>query len=633
MNLIFIIAKVIHRDILLFFRRILTNHLKSIIYQNKKKRLQNFVSISEFYFRNEDFDLITNYYKHDIVRANRIITNANQICNHVFDILGSGKINLGKNIDWCYDFKNNYKWEKKFYKKISIVNKKISDIKIPWELSRFYHLITLGKAYLISNNIKYYEEFKGQILSWIEQNPLEYSVNWTCSMEVAIRATNWIFAYREFENCLLKDKDFKNILDISILEHGEFIFRNLEKSLRGRKNANHYISNLVGLVFIGLHFKGYKKCNRWLNFALKEFNVEIESQIKPDGVHFETSTGYHRLVLEQLLFVQILLEKNGYSFNAKSKLLLKRMCDFIYNITNVDGDCHLVGDNDSGRLFILEDYYEWSKIDFSTCLILAYICFDIKEYVKQTMYCDEISLLIKPHQLIQIDKFHPLITTSKAYENGGFYLLRNKNFNCLIRCGNLSECGGGHSHNDQLSFTLFVNDISFFVDPGTYVYTSDKYLRNKFRSTSMHNTLCFNGIEQNQIISDKLFNLTEQTFAKCVLFNENLFEGYHLGYKNKLGIIHQRKISLNYNSITCEDKWDKSNHQYYNQYSILILNDEIIVEEMEKRIILKKESTCLKLSLNDYFIEETFISKGYGIINKTKVIKYRDDSLTITLMS
>ena len=62
---------------------------------------------------------------------------------------------------------------------------------------------------------------------------------------------------------------------------------------------------------------------------------------------------------------------------------------------------------------------------------------------------------------------------SKAYFNGGYYILRNNRTYCIIRCGELSCRGeGGHSHNDQLSFELNVEGEDFIIDPGTYAYTS-----------------------------------------------------------------------------------------------------------------------------------------------------------------
>jgi hypothetical protein len=45
----------------------------------------------------------------------RAISTADQACDHVFDLLGSGPISLGKKIDWHADFKTGWRWEPVYY--------------------------------------------------------------------------------------------------------------------------------------------------------------------------------------------------------------------------------------------------------------------------------------------------------------------------------------------------------------------------------------------------------------------------------------------------------------------------------------------------------------------------------------
>jgi len=82
------------------------------------------------------------------------INDADEICNHVFDLLGSGKTELGKEINWHLDFKTGFRWNPKDYylwnrKHVDCYLKKgiHADVKIPWKLNRCQHFVTLGKAY------------------------------------------------------------------------------------------------------------------------------------------------------------------------------------------------------------------------------------------------------------------------------------------------------------------------------------------------------------------------------------------------------------------------------------------------------------------------------------------------------
>jgi hypothetical protein len=140
------------------------------------------------------------------------INDADEICNHIFDLLGSGKVKLGEEIDWHLDFKSGFKWDPKTYylgagKHVTLNDP--SDVKVPWELSRCQHFVTLGKAYWYTGNEKYAKKIVSQIESWIAQNPVELGVNWACTMDVAIRAVNWIWGYYFFCDSLIITKDFK----------------------------------------------------------------------------------------------------------------------------------------------------------------------------------------------------------------------------------------------------------------------------------------------------------------------------------------------------------------------------------------------------------------------------------------
>ena len=103
----------------------------------------------------------------------RTIKAADQICNHIFDLLGSGPTYLGDKIDWHTDFISGYRWDpNRFY----VDNKPAAypggyDIKVPWELSRCQHFVWLGQAYWYSSDEKYSSEFVSQVEEWIDRNP------------------------------------------------------------------------------------------------------------------------------------------------------------------------------------------------------------------------------------------------------------------------------------------------------------------------------------------------------------------------------------------------------------------------------------------------------------------------------
>ena len=104
---------------------------------------------------------------------------------------------------------------------------------------------------------------------------------------------------------------------------------------------------------------------------------------------------------------------------------------------------------------------------------------------------------------------------SKAFPQGCFYIMRHGDLYMIIDCVPADpKSPSGHRHNSRLSFELFAGDKSFIIDPGAYVYTADKEMRNLFRSTKYHNTVVVDGEEQNRFGEDELFAMNLDAAVK-----------------------------------------------------------------------------------------------------------------------
>lgn len=585
----------------------------------KKVDLKNFKTNINFFYSINEKEIFRNFYENNSFLKLDVIKSADKIIKHKFDLLGSDEVELEENIIWNKDFKSGFIWENKFYRDIKIIDlENNADVKVPWELSRFQHLFTLGKAYWITGNLKYFEEAKEQILDWIEKNPIYYGVNWTCTMDVAIRAVNLIFFYFHFQDLIEEDKKFFEKFNECLYQHGEYIYLNLEKSLELANN--HYLSNLTGLIFLGIYFKNLKEknSNKWLNFSLKEIEKEMFIQNNEDGTNYETSTSYHRLVIELMFYPTLLLKINGLKFSREYENRLEKMIEFLAKITKSNGKIPLIGDVDNGRLVILSNYYNWEVNDARHIISLGGEYFD-------NILLKEIGASEKEDRIwiFNSQKFYKenFFKKSIAFEDGGYYLLQSKRIYCLIRCGELSLRGqGGHSHNDQLSIELNVDGKDFFIDTGTGVYTANKNIRNLFRSTKMHNTVSITGIEQNDFDKDKLFEMKEESFGKCLDFSEKAFKGIHYGYKTKIGSTHIREVVLDNESLNLIDLLD-------NNIGTINFNLDSTVKITklgENNIVLRRDDTTLQILIDDnstYEIKHSEFSKKYGKIEKTKKIE------------
>ena len=293
-------------------------------------------------------------------------------------------------IDWQKDFKSGFRWsEKKWYKDQRIAHKPGSDIKVPWELARLQHLPQLAIFAMADTSLKEQnlKEFKNQILDFIRNNPPRMGVNWTCTMDVGIRVANMLAAYDMFcqmdEDGIL-DADFKQTFSNSVYEHALHIVNNLEYS--PHLTSNHYLSDIAGLLQACAYLSGGGETDAWLAFAVQEITSEMKKEFYEDGGNFESSTSYHRLSGELMVYSAALIlglksEKISSLQNYDAKLWRKKpkllspneqefkitngqialsqwFVDRLYkigrftaDITKPNGEVPQFGDNDSGRFF------------------------------------------------------------------------------------------------------------------------------------------------------------------------------------------------------------------------------------------------------------------------------------------
>lgn len=482
-----------------------------------------------------------------------VMKAAEKVCEHVFEMLGSKPHNFGKEIDWQLDFESGYRWdENQFYQKIKPASYPGGhDIKIPWELSRFQHLVWLGQAYWFSNNETFAEEFKNQIEHWSAHNLPQLGVNWVCTMDVAIRAINWLWGYAFFRHSPSLPDEFHVLFYRILLEHGRHIFHNLEYS--ETLTSNHYLSNLVGLIYLGVLLPELKEAKKWKEFGIREIESEMLKQVYPDGINFEASTNYHRLATELFLSATMLAQLNGEKFSGEYIKRLEKMIDVLGVIMKPDGTTPVIGDQDNGRLHRLKVWknplHEW--IDFRPLSISGKIWSrkPIGINVEKSIYIEAFWLLGPKaiREFINDPMFtNPKPKDSMFYPHGGWLVMRDRDNYLFLDVGPVGQNGiGGHSHNDTLSIDVFSDGQSWIVDPGTYTYTNDYKTRHMFRQTKSHNTVYVPGFEQSLLDEKFPFEVTKPSKQKILIWevnrDYNLFAA-EVEYASIPAITHRRVV-------------------------------------------------------------------------------------------
>ncbi len=251
-----------------------------------------------------------------------------------------------------------------------------ADIKYPWELGRCQHLLALGQAHLLARCEDGGEEADGfaiellaQCEDFIAANPVGTGVNWTCTMDVALRAANWCLALALVKDCAALPRDRLEAVYGHLHQTGLFIVCNLEDKYE--VTSNHFLSNLVGLHILAGEFADLDFGRAWDGFARKRLEEEIVLQVLDDGADYESSIPYHRLVTELFLGSWRLSQLQGRPLSDGYRARLIRMVDFLAATLKPDGRIPVIGDADDGRLMIPGRYGRWDPRDGRQLLCAA----------------------------------------------------------------------------------------------------------------------------------------------------------------------------------------------------------------------------------------------------------------------
>lgn len=513
---------------------------------------------------NNRFDILGNY---DIdCSKNQSASDSSKIKKYLMHHVSSANIKNSMQIasflspdytwlDWQKDFSSGFTWSsRKFSKNIKYGQLDGVDVKYPWEFGRLQFLPWLAIANHYSGEMKYIQKADNILIDFIASNPPYFGVQWMTTMDVAIRAVNiclYLVLRRDFTH---ESNELEKIVINNLLQHLDFINRNLEWS--GGMRANHYFAGICGLLIITSFLGINKHTAKIFLFSLDQLANEIMYQFNEDGSNFEASLPYHFFVSDMLFTaldsIRSLTDKdlacvlkklpkynkfkirNSILFDHEIEKRISAIIDFNYNVPTISGKIPAIGDDDSGFFIRIIPPFVQEKLNLTKRL----------DYNFNYHY---------PQSRREMLKF----------PNFGLYIINKPLYSFYFRCGSLGQNGkGGHAHNDQLSFYLYVKDSDVIVDPGSFNYTAYPEYRNKFRSTEYHNVLQINGQEQNPIPSGRggdLFWLQERTYGKIDEISQDRIRALHYGFCMPT----YRSMEFKPTSIQCTDSIELSDEKIF----------------------------------------------------------------------
>ena len=346
----------------------------------------------------------------------------------------------------------------------------------------FEYGIVLGAKYRETKDTAYWELFKK-----CYQDYLDAKAELKSAYSMALHIPNVLIALELFGDAL--EPDFREKIYCELYSQYLYLQKHQEKHLL----ANHYFEDLKALIIASYLFKDDKK----LNCYLKAFKKQCDEQILADGVHYELSLMYHKLIMEDLMRIGMLAKQTDFPECKWIIPLIQKMTDVCYSLEKGIGRTPLF--NDAGD--------NVAKICVQLCLA-ADNQFGIKPVLKD------------------------------SFSESGYYKLYDEDRALIFDAGKIGvDYQPAHGHCDCLSFELSVGGKPLFVNSGTYEYQGD--MRKHFRKTRVHNTVEINGHEQSQCWGGfRVGKRISRVFGKL---RDGIVEG---GYRNYRGEEHRRTITL-----------------------------------------------------------------------------------------
>lgn len=487
-------------------RQMIWNGLDHIVRQ-KYSRLLPYESFLEerpratfrFFFDSNDLEKIGEKFKQEFPGAyERILREADSICKHHFSFLGYQDLfcaDQKDEVNWHLDPVNQKEAPKIWWQKLDCSDSQVvGDPKVIWELNRHQHFLILAKAYLLSGDDKYKNEFISQLESWFLSNPPKMGINWASSLELAYRSIAWIWAYHLFDCRRNLPGGLLNQLFTYLFIQTDHIEHNLSTYFSPN---THLTGEALGLFYIGLFFQGNDDSERWVKKGRDILLEQIEKHVMPDGGYMEQSFWYHRYTLDIYLHFYLLANLNNIDLPVNVGENIERLAEFLMYSMRPDRTFPLIGDDDGGRLLPLDALKGNDLKGLFSTLSIIFQRGDLK-FVSES-YQEETLFLLGPKSKESYDNIilHEPPSSSKGFKETGYFFMRSNwsgSANYLVfDCGPHGWSNGGHAHADLLSFEIYSGPQPIIVDPGTYVYINEDGWRDSFRGPKSHATLWLDG--------------------------------------------------------------------------------------------------------------------------------------------
>lgn len=509
---------------------------------------------------------------------------------------------------WHAAFQSEGDWPVRFAHDYSFSAEGVpGDIRTNWELNRHHQFTVLAKSHFATGDDCYLKELSELFRDWNDKNPFLWGPEWSSPMENSIRLVNWLVA-AAFLDATDGAGELARALRDRLADGSWVIAANVRRHYSRHSSANnHTVIEAVGVGIAAVVFGE----EGWLLEAVSLLENEITRQTWPDGVNKEQALHYQLFVMEALCLLSHVLRASGHELPSELASLVRSMAGYARSCSVSNGRYIEFGDDDEGRILNLSP----SKAGYPD-YVLSLASLECGESVRwvRDVSADETVRWLYPDSELETAGAMPLRMPAdiETFLDGGVTVLRTDEDAVLAVDHGPLGLGplAAHGHADALSVQLYVDGVPVLVDPGTYIYNGDPEMRDLFRSTAVHNTVCVSGKDQSEMLGPFLWGKR----SECEV--ERVFES---GLAARCAwpdgaTIHAREVEISPTIIDIKDRVHCPSETTSAVASFVFApGTELVVEDSALLAIV----SGLKLALyfegaKDVCIDEVPCSSRYG---------------------
>ncbi len=395
------------------------------------------------------------------------------------------------------------------------------------------------------------------ILNWIEKNQKYNSKNWETDT-LSKRIIAWISNSKlSYDN---SDESYKEKFNSNIKKQVNHLINEINRS----KWVNDKMIGCASIILAGLSYKDERYLNYGLNLLKNIINFSFDEQGFPKSRNFRQLIFY----LKYFILIREWLKESQ-----------NEIPDYLNEI-----------------IFFLGQNYNfiWQNINQN-------LLFNGNHMSQNADFDKYLS-------------FHNYKFKNESIENGGYAIIKNKNFILSVDVGSSPPKKFSNDYQSgTLSFEIFFNGCKLISNCG-YFQNYKHQLNSISKSTATHSTVILDNRSSCKMKKDLdgIFKVDEELkiIKKSVVSEKKYWNicGSHDGYLKKYGIIHKRKIEffVEKNIFIGSDKLIKKKNFKSSNFEIrfhFVPGVKITKTQDEKSILIELENSGWKFSCKDHKID------------------------------